>query len=125
MALARKLLVALWNYLETGVPPEGTLVMNATGLGKDRPGSPVTDVARFPNQGLAWDFNYRGDLKFLEQARGQAEERDLVVEDGWIYFVHGWTQVIAEVFDVEIGADRVAQLSEIAHQVRTESSASA
>ena len=98
--------------------PDGSLVMNATGLGKDRPGSPVTDAARFPNKGLAWDFNYRGDLKFLAQARGQREKLDLVVEDGWIYFVHGWAQVIAEVFDVEIGPQRVAQLSNIAHQVR-------
>ena len=24
------------------------------------------------------------------------------MEDGWTYFLHGWTQVVAEVFDVEI-----------------------
>lgn len=99
--------------------PQGSLVMNATGLGKDRPGSPVSDAARFPKKGLAWDFNYRGDLKFLEQARRRRDELDLVVEDGWVYFVHGWTQVIAEVFDVEIGPGRVVQFSEIARQVRT------
>jgi len=28
--------------------PEGSVVINATGLGKDRPGSPVTDAGRFP-----------------------------------------------------------------------------
>jgi len=98
--------------------PEGTVVMNATGLGKDRPGSPVTDAALFPERGLAWDFNYRGDLRFLEQARSQRRARDLMVEDGWTYFVHGWTQVIAEVFDIEIGPERVAQLSAIAQKVR-------
>ena len=49
--------------------PAGSMVVNATGLGKDRPGSPLTDAARFPRDGIAWDFNYRGDLEFLRQAR--------------------------------------------------------
>ena len=81
-----------------------SLVMNATGLGKDAPGSPITSAGRFPEQGFAWDFNYRGDLLFLEQARAQAKQRHLTVEDGWVYFIHGWTRVIAEVFDVDIQA---------------------
>ena len=80
----------------------GSLVVNATGLGKDGPGSPISDAATFPRGALAWELNYRGDLRFLAQARAQAAERELVVEDGWTYFIHGWTQVIAEVFDVEI-----------------------
>ncbi|SDS15632.1 shikimate dehydrogenase family protein [Microlunatus soli] len=80
----------------------GSLVINATGLGKDAPGSPLTDERRFPERAIAWDLNYRGDLLFLDQAREQQLDRRLQVEDGWIYFIHGWTQVIAEVFDVEI-----------------------
>ena len=80
----------------------GSLVVNATGLGKDAPGSPLTDAARFPEGAVAWDLNYRGDLVFLDQARRQQAARGLQVEDGWTYFVHGWTQVIAEVFDVPI-----------------------
>jgi transposase len=28
VALARKLLIALWQYLETGIPPEGACLMN-------------------------------------------------------------------------------------------------
>jgi len=79
-----------------------SVVMNATGLGKDAPGSPLTSAARFPDDGYAWDFNYRGDLLFLEQARAQQGERRLHVEDGWVYFLHGWTRVIAEVFHVDI-----------------------
>jgi len=98
--------------------PRGSLVMNATGLGKDRPGSPITDDARFPRDGLAWDFNYRGDLRFLVQARAQLQERNLAVEDGWIYFIHGWAQVIAEVFHIEIGPERIDELSRIAGEVR-------
>lgn len=78
------------------------VVVNATGLGKDAPGSPLSDDVVFPEQAVVWDLNYRGDLVFLDQARAAQEERSLQVEDGWIYFIHGWTQVIAEVFDVSI-----------------------
>jgi shikimate 5-dehydrogenase len=81
-----------------GLAP-GSLVVNATGLGKDAPGSPLTDAAAFPASTVAWDLNYRGDLKFLDQARAAGHVR---IEDGWVYFLHGWTQVIAEVFDIEI-----------------------
>ncbi|HUG62825.1 MAG TPA: shikimate dehydrogenase [Methylomirabilota bacterium] len=80
----------------------GSLVINATGLGKDAPGSPLTDAAVFPERAIAWDLNYRGDLVFLDQARAQREARDLQVEDGWTYFIHGWTQVIAEAFHIDI-----------------------
>ncbi len=79
-----------------------SLVVNATGLGKDAPGSPITDAGRFPENGYVWDFNYRGGLVFLDQARAQQQQRRLTVEDGWIYFIHGWTRVIAEVFHIEI-----------------------
>ena len=82
----------------------GSLVINATGLGKDAPGSPLTDRAVFPMNGLVWEFNYRGDLLFLEQARRQQAARALRIEDGWVYFLHGWTRVIAEVFHKEIPA---------------------
>lgn len=80
----------------------GSVVINATGLGKDAPGSPLTDAVRFPEQGVVWDLNYRGDLVFLDQARAQAAARNLRIEDGWVYFIHGWTQVIAEVFQIDI-----------------------
>jgi shikimate 5-dehydrogenase len=86
-----------------GLKP-GSLVVNATGLGKDAPGSPLTDAGVFPERAVAWELNYRGDLVFLDQARAQAAARQLQVEDGWTYFIHGWTQVIAEVFDIAIPA---------------------
>jgi shikimate 5-dehydrogenase len=82
--------------------PEGSLVVNGTGLGKDAPGSPLTDYAVFPRNGLVWDFNYRGNLLFLDQARCQAGPRNLRIEDGWLYFIYGWLAVIAEVFDRKI-----------------------
>ncbi len=102
-----------------GLAPR-SLVVNATGLGKDAPGSPLTDAATFPEQAVAWDLNYRGDLVFLDQARTQETSRSLRVEDGWIYFVHGWTQVIAEVFDVDIptSGQSFDRLSELARSAR-------
>lgn len=97
-----------------------SLVANATGLGKDAPGSPIGDAARFPEFGFAWDFNYRGNLLFLDQARSQSVERQLTVEDGWIYFIHGWTQVIAEVFhrDIPTRGPVFEDLSRIAAETR-------
>ncbi len=94
----------------------GSLIINATGLGKDAPGSPLTDAVRFPDRAILWDLNYRGDLVFLDQARAQARARHLQVEDGWTYFIHGWTQVIAEVFHIGIpasgpGFDELARIA--------------
>lgn len=79
-----------------------SLIINATGLGKDRPGSPLTNNATFPENSLIWELNYRGDLQFMYHAQSQQAERNLHVEDGWIYFLHGWTQVISEVFHIEL-----------------------
>ncbi len=94
----------------------GSLVVNATGLGKDAPGSPLTDAVAFPQRGIVWEFNYRGQLVFLDQARAQEQTRQLQVEDGWVYFLHGWTQVISDVFDVTIPSNGplFERLSEIA-----------
>ncbi|OCG74355.1 shikimate dehydrogenase family protein [Microbacterium sediminis] len=83
------------------LPPQ-SVVINATGLGKDAPGSPLSDEALFPEGALAWDLNYRGDLVFLDQAEAQRAGRGVEPVDGWIYFIHGWTQVIAEVFHIDI-----------------------
>jgi shikimate 5-dehydrogenase len=98
--------------------PPASLVVNATGMGKDVPGSPVTDSGRFPERGVVWDFNYRGTLEFLHQARAQRDSRSLVIEDGWRYFIHGWTQVIADVFDIDMPHETVVRLSRIAAGVR-------
>lgn len=96
----------------------GSLVINATGLGKDRPGSPLTDGAVFPKDSLVWEINYRGDLRFMYQALEQKEKQNLLVEDGWVYFVHGWTQVIAEVFHVNVGEPIFSELDKIAQGFR-------
>ncbi|WP_163536323.1 shikimate dehydrogenase [Gracilibacillus sp. YIM 98692] len=103
---------AILNKLSTN-----SMVVNATGLGKDRPGSPLTDNGQFPEGSLVWELNYRGELDFMHQGLAHKENKNLHVEDGWIYFIHGWTQVIAEVFQVDIDK-HFDQLEKIAHDLR-------
>ena len=54
------------------------------------------------------------------QANAQKELRNLTIEDGWVYFIHGWTRVIAEVFNVFIPTEgpEFDKLSEIAASTR-------
>jgi shikimate 5-dehydrogenase len=99
--------------LLSALPPR-SLVVNATGMGKDLPGSPLAPGARFPPRSAVWELNYRGELEFLRQARAQQDELGLRVEDGWRYFVVGWAAVIEEVFSRPIAADEVDRLSELA-----------
>ena len=98
--------------------PPSSLVVNATGLGKDAPGSPISARAVFPNEAVVWELNYRGELDFLHQAARQAAGRGLAVHDGWRYFLHGWTEVIAEVFHLELTPERFDRLAEAAESQR-------
>ncbi len=93
--------------------PENSLIINATGLGKDRPGSPLSDSAKFPANSYVWELNYRGKRDFMHQAIAQEKKSNLQVEDGWIYFLHGWTQVIAEVFHLTIEGEVFQQIEKI------------
>jgi len=118
----------LFRYVLTRTPreagelvstaPPRSLVVNATGLGKDRPGSPVQADVRFPDGSVVWELNYRGALDFLRLARAQQGDRDLAVHDGWRYFVHGWTHAVAEVFDLSLTAETVEDLAALAEAVR-------
>ena len=98
--------------------PAGSVIANATGLGKDRPGSPLTDAVVFPEGAYVWEFNYRGSLEFLHQAEAQQDGRGLQVVDGWRYFIHGWSQVVADVFDLDLTPATVERLAEAAESVR-------
>ena len=126
---AKKILEGLnpaieFEYLHTPSPEDNdrilaslkphSLIVNATGLGKDAPGSPLTERCSFPKDSLVWEINYRGELVFMEQAKAQEKEKNLYIEDGWIYFIHGWTQVVAEVFHIDNIAEKVLMLSEVA-----------
>ena len=51
-----------------------------------------------------------------DQARRQEASQQLQVEDGWTYFIYGWTRVIAEVFHVDIptsgpGFDEICRIA--------------
>lgn len=98
--------------------PPSSLVVNATGLGKDRPGSPLPDDAVLPEQAVVWELNYRGALDFLHQARAQQAERDLTIVDGWRYFIHGWSQVVGEVFGIDMTPEVVDTLAAAAEAAR-------
>jgi shikimate dehydrogenase len=87
-------------------------------MGKDTPGSPITNDGVFPKNGVAWEFNYRGELDFLHQALAQEKDRQLKVEDGWLYFLHGWTQVIAQVLHIDLTPALFDQLAKSAELVR-------
>jgi shikimate 5-dehydrogenase len=97
-----------------GSLPPYSLVVNATGLGKDAPGSPTSDAVSYPTNSLVWEINYRGDLLFKRQAETQQKTKNLHIEDGWNYFIYGWTQVIAEVFQIAIDRQMLEKLSVIA-----------
>jgi shikimate dehydrogenase len=95
-----------------------SLVVNATGLGKDRPGSPVSAATLFPLGSVVWEINYRGSLELLRLAEAQRSARDLQVHDGWRYFLHGWTHAVAEVFDIDLDRRTVEELAALAETVR-------
>jgi shikimate 5-dehydrogenase len=98
--------------------PDGSVVINATGLGKDIPGSPITDDGSFPTNGVAWEINYRGELDFWHQAMAQKSSRNLLVEDGWLYFLYGWTEHITEVLGVDLDGASFKRLAGLAEDLR-------
>jgi len=93
-----------WDHLLADAPP-GSLIVNATGLGKDRPGSPITEQALFPPGATVWELNYRGELTLLHHARRQAKQCQLNVHDGWDLFCHGWAAALSVVLGLPDDAD--------------------
>jgi shikimate 5-dehydrogenase len=90
--------------------PSPALVINATGLGKDAAGSPLTDAAPFGQAALAWDLNYRGDLVFLRQAAAAGA----ATMDGWDYFVAGWAGGLTAIAETPFTDDLLARFAQVA-----------
>lgn len=106
------------NDEHIGNLPPGSMVINATGMGKDTPGSPVTNDCPWPQNGYVWELNYRGELDFMHQAEAQKAAKNLTIEDGWVYFLHGWTQVIAKVFHLTLTPELFKELDKAASSIR-------
>ncbi len=101
-----------------GALPDYSIVVNATGMGKDIPGSPITDAGLFPVNGIAWEFNYRGERDFMHQALAQTEARKVRVEDGWVYFIYGWATVVAQVLHQPLTDELIEKLSAAGEAIR-------
>ncbi len=97
--------------------PPASIIINATGMGKDLPGSPLTDNGLFPMDSIAWELNYRGELDFMHQAARQRDSRRVRVEDGWLYFLYGWTEVIGQVYHMPIQGELFERLSKLAAEI--------
>ena len=89
-------------------------VGRATGLGKDRPGSPLTAEAGFPPGAVVWELNYRGDLALLRQARGRGVE----AYDGWNLFCHGWAAALGPILDLPDEAATARRFGQLAAPLR-------
>jgi shikimate dehydrogenase len=98
--------------------PDYSIVINATGMGKDTPGSPITDSGVFPHHAIAWEFNYRGELDFLHQAIRQSGSRQVRVEDGWVYFLYGWSEIVAQALQIELTSELFEKLEQAASAAR-------
>lgn len=126
-ALCRRLRASGVEPVRVGAPdeadrlleaPPGSLVINATGRGKDLPGSPLSPRAVFPLEAVVWDLNYRGELGFLRQARAQAADRGLHLHDGWRYFLHEWAEIVAEVYRLSLTPSLFQRLAAAADPLR-------
>jgi shikimate 5-dehydrogenase len=122
--------VARWSRnlrVETPTPAEavstmkdlrqGSLIVNASGLGKDRAGSPVPLPALWPRRAVVWDLNYRGDLAFLMDAKSAATARCLQVHDGWRLFLHGWSEALGCIRTRRLSRTEFDQLERVASVV--------
>jgi shikimate dehydrogenase len=94
--------------------PDYSIVINATGMGKDSPGSPITDAGVFRAAASPGSLTIAASWTSCTRRCGRWTSANLRVEDGWIYFVHGWSQVVAQVLHVEITPDLFRQLDEAA-----------
>jgi len=65
---------------------------------------------RFPDQGLVWELNYRGERLFLHYAEECRRSRGLVVADGWDYFVVSWIEHLARIYGVPLTPDHRREL---------------
>jgi shikimate 5-dehydrogenase len=96
---------------------ENAFIINATGVGKDLPGSPVSENVCFPKNCCVWEYNYRGDLKLLEIAKQQGKCNNINIYDGFNYFLYGWSTVISRILNITIDSSLFNILAEKAAHI--------
>lgn len=95
----------------------GSFVVNATGMGKDVPGSPISSHVTFPKNGCIWEYNYRGELDFYKLAITQKKAQNLSIFDGFDYFLHEWILAISRVLGIYIDDALFERLSKVATDI--------
>ncbi len=100
-----------------GLPP-GSVIVNATGVGKDTPGSPIPLPATWPEQAIFWEINYRGELPLLKDAIDQTARRSLVTHDGWTLFVAGWSEALPAILNRPLTGEQRARIQKAARAAR-------
>jgi hypothetical protein len=58
-------------------------------------------------------------LGFWQQAKSQEDQRNLTIEDSWLYFLHGWTEVIVEVLDIKLADALFRKLAEVVEDLKS------
>lgn len=95
------------------------LVINASGVGKDTPGSPVSNTSCFPKNSTFWELNYRGDRELFFRLRDQSGSANFTIEDGWQFFVDGWTFNILFVLSIVPDDNIVEEMRRCVKSLRT------
>lgn len=98
--------------------PARSLIINATGLGKDRPGTPLELPAVWPEQAHVWDLNYRGDLPMLSDAERALGDLQIHVHNGWALFIHGWAESLSQILCRTIAGSLRQRMDELARKAR-------
>jgi shikimate dehydrogenase len=96
----------------------GALVVNATGLGKDASGSPISDHVDFPADSAAWDLNYRGSLDFLRQAKSQPSRCHVSCHDGFDFFLFDWLEILSFIFRLNLAEEKIRVFIQSAEHFR-------
>jgi len=54
----------------------------------------------------------------MHQAEKQQKSRGVKIEDGWIYFINGWIQVLFQALHIEMTSEIFGRLEKIANSIR-------
>lgn len=67
---------------------------------------------------MVWELNYRGERQFMADAAARRRKSTCRWRTAGTYFIHGWTQVIAEVFHIDITGERFACCERLARGMK-------